>query len=461
MHKWLTVLAAVTALAVAGVIGYFVLQPPGPLLSDAGFDDTTISPNADGINDITTIRYSLADPATVSIYLEDETGTRYYFRENERRSSGDFQVLFSGIVAGYTRPDEEMPGTVDQRLIPNGHYSWTIEAKTGEKTKRATGTLDIVEGDTPLPIISTFEIHPAVFTPNQDGIDDRVSINLYLEKAAFLTVYLEDAQNRRYYLDERQEGRDPGDMGSHEYDYDGGVDQGMEPPPDGQYIVHAIAEDAEGQRIQREGQLTIQDGGLPQVEIVPQAAGAAVYFGYLPYDDAYFTSMETEGDLIPKPEGVISDLTTLTLPQGDLLVFKLTINNYGNTPIRTAGPFPGTVYQFDQQAASLGQYEESGAWRVGIKCDTSLSDFPWRWAIAPQDQLEAVYDQARDETYYYLLPGKRAEVWGAIRMTDLIAARNPQDCWAGLIHEDVGIPAYQSRVGAREIELVPPGDNSE
>ena len=111
------------------------------------------------------------------------------------------------------------------------------------------------------------------------------------------------------------------------------------------------------------------------------------------------------------------------------------------------------------QASSLGAYEESGAWRIGIKCDTALSDFPWRWALAPRDEVEEVHDEETGETYYYLQPGQQAEVWGAIRMTELITARNPQDCWAGLIHEDVGIPAFQSRVGAREIELVPPPEN--
>jgi hypothetical protein len=101
----------------------------------------------------------------------------------------------------------------------------------------------------------------------------------------------------------------------------------------------------------------------------------------------------------------------------------------------------------------MGAYEESGAWRVGLNCDTALSDFPWRWALAPLDELNPVYDEASGETYYYLNPGQRAEVWGAVRLTELIEARNPQFCWAGLIHEDVEV--FQSRVGAREIELLP------
>ncbi|NLX10258.1 MAG: hypothetical protein GXY36_11430 [Chloroflexi bacterium] len=448
-------MVALISLIVVGVAGYLILRPPLPLLDDAGFDHAQISPNADGVDDVTTIRYKLARPATISIYLENEDGQRYYFREQERRSSGEYAVLFSGIVGGYTLPDEEIAGRVEKRLIPAGRYTWTIEAARDGETASTSGALEIANADSALPLISAFEIHPPVFTPNQDGIDDRVSINVYLEKAANLSVYLEDAAGQRYYLDEREEGREPGEPGNHEYDYDGGVDQGMEPPLDGLYTVYAVAQDAEGQRIVREGQLGIEDGGLPQVEITVQTTGALVFFDTQPYDEAYYTDRDAPGERIPKPEGVASELTTFTMPVGDMLVFKLTVDNYGSTPIRTTGPFPGTVYQYDQVASTLGAYEESGAWRVGINCDTSLSDFPWRWAIAPQDELTEVYDEKNGETYYYLQPGQRAEVWGAIRMTELVRARNPQACWAGLIHEDVGIPALQSRVGAREVELVP------
>ncbi len=452
--RLLTLVVALATLAVVVAVGVLVLRPPLPLLVSASFDRARITPNADGLDDLTVVQYRLSRPATISIYLDGSDGTRYYFRQNEPRIAGRYRVLFSGIVAGYTLPGEEIAGIIERRLIPNDRYTWVIEATDGETVERKSGVLEIADADSALPEISAFEIHPAEFTPNQDGIRDRVSINVYLKKPAQLSVYLEDASGQRYYLPEREEGRLPGDMGNHEFDYDGGVDQGMEPPPDGQYAVYAVAQDAEGQRIVRQGSLSIRDGGLPQVEIVPQAAGAVVYFGTMPYDGRYYTDLDTEGERIPKPEGVISDLTTLTMPLGDLLVFKLTVSNYGATPVRTAGPFPGTVYQFSQRAASLEAYEESGAWRIGINCDTAYSDFPWRWALAPLEELQAVYDEETGETYYYLLPGQRAEVWGAIRMTEIRKARNPQECWAGLIHEDVGIPAFQSRVGAREIELV-------
>lgn len=455
MSRTLVVIFALLGAAIAGVAGYLVLRPPRALLSSASFDRGLISPDADGLDDVATVEYALSRPARVSIYFDGQAGTRYYFRKDEARVAGTYRVYFSGVVDGFTLPGEEIAGVVERRLVPDDRYTWVIEAVSGDEVDRATGILEVAGADSALPAITSFEINPTVFTPNQDGIHDRVSINVYLAKPAHLSVYLEDAAGQRFYLVEREKGRDPGEMGNHEFDYDGGVDQGIEPPPDGTYSVFAVAQDDEGQRIVRRGELTLVDGGLPQVEIVPQATGAVVWFASLPYEDRYYTSAGIDGDRVAYPEGIASDRTTLTLVQGDLLVFKLTVHNYGSTPIRTAGPFPGTVYDFNQTAGSLGEYEESGAWRVGINCHTAYSDFPWRWALAPLDEVTAVYDPETDETYYYLEPGQRAEVWGAIRMTEIRKARNPQECWAGLIHEDVGIPPFQSRVGAREIELIP------
>ena len=37
-----------------------------------------------------------------------------------------------------------------------------------------------------------------------------------------------------------------------------------------------------------------------------------------------------------------------------------------------------------------------------------------------------------------------------------IETRNPQNCWAGLIHEDVEVTETNNRVGPRQIELVDP-----
>jgi hypothetical protein len=209
--------------------------------------------------------------------------------------------------------------------------------------------------------------------------------------------------------------------------------------------------------MQQTATLTIEDGGDPQAEIAPQSVGVDVIFAHQPYDDDYLSQTEQFGELISPPDSPDDmSLSAITMPVGDVLVFMLTVENYSDVPIRTTGPAPGTVYQEDQRAATLGWYDQSGAWRVGIDCDTAPSDYPWRWAVGSAEDLLTVEDTETGEVYYYLPAGERAVVWGAIRMTDLVASRNPQNCWAGLIHEDVEVSIRNSRVGAREVELVDP-----
>jgi hypothetical protein len=211
-----------------------------------------------------------------------------------------------------------------------------------------------------------------------------------------------------------------------------------------------------GQRVRRTGTLTLLDGGKPFAQIVPQPSGATVIFESQPWDEAYFTTAEARGELIPQPQSPQGLSTNaITMNVGDMLVFQLTVENYSDIPIRTAGSPPGTVYDWSQRAATLGEFDESGAWRVGIDCDTAASDYPWRWRVGTDDQVQAVVDTASGETYYYLPAGARVVVWGAVRMSE-IEARNPQNCWAGLIHEDVGISQLNAAVGPRRILLEDP-----
>ena len=110
-------------------------------------------------------------------------------------------------------------------------------------------------------------------------------------------------------------------------------------------------------------------------------------------------------------------------------------------PIRTSGPPTGTVYDSDQNYATLEAYEQSGAFRVGIHCENSPTDHPWRWAIGRPEDL--VQDEAG---HSYLPAGHRGLVTGGIRFVDVVAARNPQYCYASLIHEDVEISLVNYRV---------------
>ena len=70
----------------------------GPLLHDVQVAPDAISPNADGNQDVTEIRYSLRRPAAVSISFENDVGERHFFRRARRRSPGDYNVLWGGVV---------------------------------------------------------------------------------------------------------------------------------------------------------------------------------------------------------------------------------------------------------------------------------------------------------------------------------------------------------------------------
>jgi hypothetical protein len=453
---WLTIIAALLSLGIVLVVGRLLLEPDFPLITHASFSPETITPDADGDHDVTLLTYGLSRNAQVAITFVRADGMEFAFRQNETRVAGDYQVYFSGVVDGYVLPDETFSGQILRRLMPDGQYTWRLEAvgDTGE-TQQITGTLMIENGDAPLPVMTSFTVSPDVFTPNQDGVLDRAQVNVYLTKASDLTVYLQGEEGDIIYLAERREGRELGEPGRHEFDYDGGVDLGADPPPDGTYQVVAVAQDAVGQRVQQMATLTIQAGGDPLAEIAPQAVGVDVVFARQSYNERYFSDMGQPGEPISLPDDPQDlSLTGVVIPLGDMLVFKLTVENYSEVPIRTTGPAPGTVYQQDQRAATLGWYEEPGAWRVGIDCDTAAADYPWRWALGSSENLITEQDPTTGASYYYLPPGEQAVVWGAIRMTELVENFNPQNCWAGLIHEKVEVSFRNSRVGPREIELV-------
>ncbi len=384
-----------------------------PLLSEVSFSAERITPNADGDTDVLVITYNLDRSAEVSIYFEDQDGGRYHFRNHIHHAPSvdePYQVYFAGVVDGYQLPGETFDGfAVEKRVLQDGTYTWVVEAIDGQgNSEQATGTLTIADADTVLPELRGFSIHPPIFSPNRDSIADRATINVNLKKdVAELTVYLEGEDGVRYHVMEKETVTPFDEAGWHEFDYDAGVDHGADPPPDGTYNVTMRARDTLGQWTAATGTLTIENGGVPR---------------------AYIYNGEVEW-------------STSTIPLGGTLYFTLTIENDSVVPIRTSGPPPGTVYDSNQNYATLGEYEQSGAFRVGIHCETSAIDHPWRWAIGSADDL--VTDGAG---HTYLPAWGRTVVTGGIRFLDVIEARNPQYCYASLIHEDVQISMVNFRV---------------
>lgn len=455
---WVVLVAALVAVVVVVIVGQMLLVPARPLITDAAFTPAAITPNADGSDDVTILSYGLSRNARVTLTLSDEAGQTYAFRQDEPRTPENYSVQFSGVVAGFTLPGESFGDQqILRRLIPDGIYTWRLSAvDEAGATDERTGTLTIADGSAALPELTSFEVFPTEFTPNQDGIHDRTAINVFLSKAADLQVYLLSAAGAQTFVPELATEVRKGEPGYHLFDYDGGVDMNADPPPDGTYQVVAFARDAVGQEVQHTAQITLVDGGKPFAQIVPQPTGVTVVFETRPWEERFASTREQLGDLIDPPNDPAAlTMTTINLPVGDLLVFKLTIENYSDVPIRTTGPAPGTVYQWDQRASTLGLPDESGTWRVGIDCTTAASDYPWRWAIGTDEQLEIVEDPDNGNLYRYLPAGGRAVVWGAVRMTQL-EARNPQNCWAGLIHEGVEVAPVNNNVGSRDIMLEAP-----
>ena len=119
------VVAAIALLLVlaAVALGWVIFRGDPSLLREVSVEHPIITPNADGVTDATTIKYKLSRNGEVSIYFVDESGRKYFFRELQPRGVGDYGVLFSGIVQGYTLEGEEVNGEILARLLQDGNKS--------------------------------------------------------------------------------------------------------------------------------------------------------------------------------------------------------------------------------------------------------------------------------------------------------------------------------------------------
>jgi hypothetical protein len=390
----------------------------GPLLYNVLVSPDSITPNADGVQDVTEIQYSLRRAAAVSIYLENAAGERFYFRQERRRSPGDYRVNWGGTVEEPRSIETDYgPQEILSWVLPDGSYTWVIEGKEDNgETSRLTGTITLSEADTEVPELHNFAVVPQIFTPNQDSIDDYVSISYFLNKEVdTVSLYLIDPAepNVRFYIAEAPGLVKPTEAGYHEYRYEADVDRNAEPPPDGDYVLIGEARDATGNAVRVERTLTISEGGKPRAEV---AQGEIVW------------------------EGEAGRVVTMML--NDKLCFTTHITNVGTVPIRTHGPWPGQEYLFSQNYNTLAANidpswgQQHGAWRFGINFDTTGVDFPFRWAIGSQKDLEMRLIDGKEQ--WYLLPGKTGEVSGCIQI-DQPPPLGTVFWGGGLIHQGVAV----------------------
>jgi hypothetical protein len=411
----LTLTCAAIFLAACGQLEF----SSGPLLYDVSFSKSAITPNADGDNDATEIKYSLRRPAHVTISFEDDQGKRYYFREERRRAEGDYSVLWGGVVdEPQTLETSYGPVQVLSRVLPDGVYKWTLEATDdGGQSAGTSGEITLQDGDTELPELHNFVVVPDTFRPNQDGLrDDWVSISYYLNKDVDnAQLFIEDPANPalRTFVAESPGVIKPNERGYHEYRYEGGVDLNAEPPPDGTYNIVGEARDAAGNTVRVERQLTIEEGGKPRADV---AQG----------------EIDWEGEMN----------RIVTVPLGGKVCFTTVVTNEGTVPIRTSGPWPGQEYKFSENYNTLANageeswLQQAGVWRFGINFDTTGIDFPYRWAVGRQEDLEKRILDGKEQ--WYLMPGKSGQVSGCIVM-DEKPPIGTTFWWGGLIHQSVEV----------------------
>lgn len=323
-HRTLTqpILLAALALLAAGCRAQ-------PLLSGVAVTPAAISPNADGDADVTRIAYTVGDTALVTIELTGPDGTTHRLRDQQPRSAGSYTADFGGVIDGRMLPDGDYTVRVSaepRAAAGSGEGGGDVAAEeTGEGNGDAgdagaapittTATLAISGADTEGPQLIGLTVQPSEFTPNQDGIGDRVAISYRLDAPAEVRLTLVDA-NKQYVsdiLEDQEFAEPPGQPGPKQYDFDAGVDADAPPPPDGQYYIVAEARDDVGNVTHEELPLVIKDGGQPRAAIV--------------------------GDV---------EWSSSIVPLGETLVFTATVENIGDTPIRTRGPAPGFVYDNNQ-----------------------------------------------------------------------------------------------------------------
>jgi hypothetical protein len=285
------------------LLGLLLLAGCGrqPLLRDVTVEPAAITPNQDGDADVTRIGYTVGAPARLTIELIGADGVTHVLRDGLPRSPGHRQALFGGVIDG--------------QMLADGDYVVRVSAvplqATGGPPVQTDGRLAIHGGDTRPPELAGFTIQPADFTPNQDGLGDRVAISYRLDEPADVRLWLEteDGKYVTDILEEEESAVASGSVGAHQYDYDAGVDSDAPPPPDGRYVIVGQARDAAGNVWQGRLPLTIAAGGQPRAAMVGDVSWSAK-----------------------------------TLPLGATLSFTATVENVGGTPIRTRGPEPGFIY---------------------------------------------------------------------------------------------------------------------
>jgi hypothetical protein len=376
------------------------------LLSGVGPAAVELQPTGNGEH--VDIRYTIGQPAKVSIYLADAQGTRFpALRDNEARlaSADPYTFQFDGTV-----PTDDP--VLKRQALPNGTYTYTIEAtgSSGE-TASAQGQITIAGAEHQPPLIENLVVSPDTISPNGDAIDDIAEITYQLPVTATVDIIFTGPGDITFPFVAADE-EEP-ELQKHVWNGKT-VDNTL--LPDGVYTYVVRARDRFGNLVEQPGKITLAGGGLPELKI-------------------------TYSNIAPE-----------AIMKGETITIRMRVKNTGKVPIRTYGPPSGYEYSTDDVFSSIAgdKYvvKSGGFWRIGVDWDANSGGaakrYPFRWAITPRPPDQWQIPNEED----VLMPGEEAEVVGHIRVEQ---PETKMGFYVGLIQDGVGF--FQDRYGRTIVEV--------
>lgn len=386
----------------------------GTTLSDASLSGPTLEPTGNGEN--VSISYRIGQESKVWVYLQDGGGQRYALRDGQQRqpSTDPYVLRFDGTV-----PVANDANGLVRRLLPDGQYACTVEAESGAgKQQQGCGTLTIRSGNAQPPLLENLLATPATISPNADGVDDETEITYQLPVTATVNITIAGPDGTTYpFVTDEEQSPEPQRRNWNGKTLDGAV------LPDGQYTYTVRAQDEYGNIVQRNGQVAIQGGGQPEMQIT------------------------------------LIRMAPESLMRGDVLTVTLRVKNVGDVPIRTYGPPSGYEYSTDQVFSSVenGAFaaKPGGYWRVGVDWDANSGGaakrYPYRWAVTPRTPAQWKVPPLQGDPLSgedVLMPGEEAEIIGRIRVDQ---PETRMGFYGGLIQDGVGF--FQDKIGRTIINV--------
>jgi hypothetical protein len=172
VYTW-TIEAGPSTRPAQGTIGTAVSPPPppAPVLTNLTLEPPVLSPDGDGIADLTTISYTLVAKSAVTATVTDASG-----------------AVVATLFAGQQQAARRQSFPYHPDLLLDGAYVLTVSAVAPDgRSGTLTAAFSVDRTLSGLALTTT------LLTPNGDGADDSLGVGFTLATAAEVTVQIEQA----------------------------------------------------------------------------------------------------------------------------------------------------------------------------------------------------------------------------------------------------------------------------